>query len=134
MRLINNDVFLRANLPVSQPSTPSGIVLEVNRQSPSFYLGRVKILKPTFIFFKESFGSDWELLLIRNKEVYKPKLHLVANLFANAWFLEETGDYDFTLNYNPQKFIKVGILFAGLGWAIIALILIVGYSFRRLTK
>lgn len=131
-RLINNDIFLRANLPVSQPSTPSGIVLEVNRQSPSFYSGKIRILKPTFMFFKESFGSDWELLLMKNKEIYKPKLHLVANLFANVWFLEETGDYDFTLNYGPQKFIKVGILFAGLG-LVVALILAVGYNFRRLS-
>ena len=131
-RLLDNDIFLRANLSVSQSSTPSGMVLEVNRQSSSFYSGRIRILKPTLIFFKESFDPGWELSLVRNKEIYKPSQHLVANLFANAWLIEQPGDYDFVLNYSPQKFIKAGMVLAGLG-LVIVLIFVVGYNFRRLT-
>ncbi len=128
-RLLNNDIFLTANMPVDITATPSGTVLEVNKQTPSNYFGKVRIFRPTFIFFKESFNPGWELKL--DGQILPANEHLVGNLFANVWFIDKVGDYDFTLNFNPQKLINLGIELAFLGWTI-ALIVIVGYNFRRL--
>ncbi len=133
VRILNNDIFLRADLALVQSASPSGMVLEAQKLSSSQYLGKVRIIRPTWIFFKESFDPGWELSLYNGKEIYRPREHLLANSYANAWVIEKTGDYDFTLNYSPQKFIKIAILFAISGWVIVALILVIRLYFRKVS-
>ncbi|MDD5415775.1 MAG: DUF5667 domain-containing protein [Candidatus Daviesbacteria bacterium] len=126
---LTNPLFLQSKL--SEPiNTFAGEINFIQKNIVS-YSGKVRISKSTWMLFKESFDPGWELSLIRNKEIYKPSQHLIANLFANVWLIEQPGDYDFVLKYSPQKFIKVGMVFAGLG-LVIVLIFVVGYNFRRL--
>jgi len=131
-RILNNDLFLTTGISGNMVATPSGEVVDVNKRNSSQYFGRIKITRPTFLFFKESFDPGWELKLMKNNEMIQPKQHMVANLFANAWFIEQPGDYDFTLNFNPEKLVILGLFLAGMGWVMV-LIVYVGYNLQRST-
>ncbi|MDP2684901.1 MAG: hypothetical protein Q8P20_07760 [bacterium] len=130
VRLLTNPIFLRSQVS-KLVDTAVGEVSFIQKNAVS-YSGKVTITEPTWVLFKESFDPGWELKLMKNNEIIQPKQHLVANLFANAWFIKQPGDYDFTLNFNPEKLVILGLFLAGIGWVMV-LIVYVGYNLQRST-
>ena len=92
--------------------------------SPVSYLGKIKVLNPGFLFFKETFHPGWKLTLNSNNGNYFPKDHLLGDLYANAWYVDQPGEYEFKINFEGQNTFSAGILLTGTG-----LLAIVGYWF-----
>ena len=128
-RILRNPIFLKVKL--SESVSPSSGEVNFIKENAFLYSGKIKITRPIWLFFGESFDPGWELTLIKNKQVLKSTQHLLGQGFANVWLIEKEGEYDFQITYSPQQFIQTGSLFAGLGWTIIILAVLKGFIFHK---
>lgn len=88
--------------------------LEFQKISSVQYKGRIiGANKPHLIVFSENYSPQWELTA-QNMQGVKINLnphHFSANLYANAWYLENTpNEYEFQIYYKPQKLFQMGFL------------------------
>jgi len=83
---------------------------------PTKYEVDVKNAKDSFILvFSENFHPSWEAFLrIKNSPVLPiPKEnHLKVNGFANGWFIDQKGDFQVILEYNPQRLYRYLLSFS----------------------
>lgn len=80
--------------------------LSFEKISPVKYKVIVKnAQEPFWLVFSESYNSGWKTSIGGQ--------HKMVNGFANGWYLEKTGDYEFTIFFAPQKIfnLSVGISF-----------------------
>lgn len=128
-RILNNPIYLYAKLQ-APVATTSAKILQLNKESPVLYRGKVKIDQPTFMIFSEAFHPEWELELIRNNEAYKINEHYLGNLYGNAWWIDKAGEYNFTIEFKPQEKVTWGI-YLGLFGLFGLTILILGSKFKK---
>lgn len=107
-RLLNNPIFLRSTGKAQTPADAASSV-RFTQQSPVYYSGKMKLNSEGFIIFSESFHKDWQLRLFKNKESFIPERRFLANMYANAWFVPEGGEYSFELEFTPQRLFYKGI-------------------------
>ena len=74
---------------------------------------------PYYLVFRETYDPHWAAFYSNGTEV-NPKDHIAVNGFANAWYLNRTGNYTITLYYTLQTdaWIAWGVSFAALFVAI----------------
>jgi hypothetical protein len=65
--------------------------------------------EPFFIVLSTTFDQYWRAT-IDGKEVDK---HLMANGYANAWYIDKSGTYDITLDFKPQSWFYIGLAISG---------------------
>lgn len=116
-RLLNNPIFLRS-APLGG-KTDLNPKVEFREYSPIYYSGKIKIDKGGFVIFSEAFHPDWKLTLSDGQTSFSPGERFLANMYANAWFIPEAGEYNFKLEFTPQRTLYKGLLissgiFAGL--------------------
>ncbi len=122
-RFLNNNLLLRSRLSNQLMDGPAGEISEINQKNPTKYFGRIKILRPSFIIFKEAFHSGWKLELISaDKHIYLPDKDYISNLYGNAWYIDKTGEYNFTIEFEPQENVSRGIVIASITWMILLLL------------
>ncbi|MBI2596945.1 hypothetical protein HYW41_02200 [Candidatus Daviesbacteria bacterium] len=116
-RLMDNNLILRKKLSNdSLVSSPSGYLTSFKKLSPVKYEGRIKLDKPSFMFFKETFNPGWKLELFKDNDKFKIDKHFLGNLYGNTYYIDKTGEYNFKLEFEPQKNVNLGIMVAGFGW------------------
>ncbi|MBI2085875.1 hypothetical protein HYT74_00880 [Candidatus Daviesbacteria bacterium] len=125
-KVLNNQIFLRSSRKEQVLSQDGAESVEFTRQNAVLYRGKIKLLSPGFLFFKETFHPGWKLSLISAGETFIPKQHFLASLYGNAWYIDKAGEYEFKIEFEPQKYFIWGISLSGLG-----LILIGFYSLRK---
>jgi len=74
--------------------------------NPTKYIVHVNASNPFFLVFSESYHKDW--VAYTNGEQVPGEGHLMANGYANAWFINKTGSYDIVLEFWPQKLFYIG--------------------------
>lgn len=131
-RILTNTILLASGLTSKLASSSTNKLDNLERKSPVEYRGRIRIVKPTFMFFKETYHPSWELKLINEKQIYIPSKHFLGNLYGNAWYIDKTGDYDFEIQFKPQQFVGKGIIISVLTLIIIlSFILIKNLMIKR---
>lgn len=83
--------------------------------SPVSYEGKIEIVNAGFLFFKETFHPDWQLTIKNIEGTESIKRHYLGNLYANAWYIDKAGEYDFKITFKPQNTFSIGILLSILG-------------------
>ncbi|MDP3973619.1 MAG: hypothetical protein Q8P92_02175 [Candidatus Daviesbacteria bacterium] len=111
-KILNNDIVLKAVLNEQNSEDDGGQILDISQKSPVLYHGKVKIIKPSFFIFSETFHPGWKLTLSDGHKNFSPKEHLMANLYGNAYFIDQIGEYDFILEFEPQRLVNRGALIA----------------------
>lgn len=106
--VLNDDIVLRRE-GIGEQTLQANIV-SFRKNSPVSYSGRISLDKPSFLFFAEAYHPDWHLTLTKNGKVYEEGSHFIGNLYGNAWLINELGDYDFTIEFTPQRSVKTGII------------------------
>lgn len=106
-KMFGGDIFLR------KPGSPSAETAALNtvsaeRQNPVLTVGKFHVEKPAFVIFSESYHPGWKLILTDNRGGNTQPAHYLANLYANAWYIEKPGDYNFKLQFEPQKVVNYG--------------------------
>lgn len=121
-RLLNNPVFLRSSLKAE--NFRPGLNAEFTQKNPVYYSGRIKLDMPGLLIFSESYHDGWQLRLKKNNKTDVPKQRLLANMYANAWFIEESGEYSFELEFLPQRIFNKGLIISLVAFLIIAAVLL----------
>lgn len=112
-RLLSNPIFLRSeNAPQELENPPSEV--EFSQHSPVYFSGKIKLQGGEFIIFSESFHKDWQLRLFNDKENFVPERRFLANMYANAWFVPQGGEYQFELEFTPQRTLYKGLIISGI--------------------
>ena len=88
----------------------------MKQKNPVLYEGKLKIDRPTFLIFKETFYPGWELELRKGDNLIKVEKHNLANLYSNSWWIENTGEYSFKIEYKPQQGVILGTYLALAGF------------------
>jgi len=97
-------LVLRLQRPV-QPQPPE---VQYRRISPTHYEVNVRQAKAAHLLvLSESFHPGWKATLrpVAPRQQSLPMSHLVANGYANGWWIEAKGDYQLTLEYQPQRYV-----------------------------
>jgi hypothetical protein len=108
--------------------------ISVKKENPTYYKATINTEKPFFLVFSESYDEKWEAF-VNEKEKVPDEYHFVANSFANAWFVNKTGNFTITLEYTPQRLWNLGskISFSIIG-ILLAFILIPKSKIRRIKE
>ena len=85
-------------------NTPTKVTVHVSNATTPYYL-----------VFRETYDPHWAAFYSNGTEV-NPRDHIAVNGFANAWYMNKTGNYTVTLYYTLQTdaWIAWGISFAAL--------------------
>lgn len=113
VRVLNNGLFLRQIGSSFKEDNSSKITFK--KIDSVTYQGNLKLTKPQFIFFKTSYHPGWKLQLVSNKQVVESKNHYLSDLYGNAWYVDQIGEYDFKIIFEPQKTFLIGIVMSSLG-------------------
>ena len=72
-------------------------------------------ITPYYLVFRETYDLHWAAFYSNGTEV-NPRDHIAVNGFANAWYMDKTGNYTVTLYYTLQTdaWIAWGVSFAAL--------------------
>ena len=97
------DNFVKPNLTFVY-NTPTKVTVHISNATTPYYL-----------VFRETYDPHWAAFYSNGTEI-NPKDHIAVNGFANAWYMNKTGNYTVTLYYTPQTdaWIAWGVSFAAL--------------------
>ncbi|OGE29017.1 hypothetical protein A2867_03585 [Candidatus Daviesbacteria bacterium RIFCSPHIGHO2_01_FULL_40_11] len=126
-----DDVVLRQQSLKEVVSTNR--LLGFKQESPVSYSGKVNFASPGFIIFAQGFHPGWQLTLSRSGQQEKIKEHFLSNLYGNAWWVDKTGEYDFKIEFTPQKIADMGVTLA-LATTILLIIVNLYIFLRRIVR
>lgn len=106
-RVLSNPLFLRSKDAAS--SSAKIVSVDYTKQKLLTYEGSFQIDQPGYFIFSETFDKGWDLQLTDESKSFKPNKHVLANMYANAWYIEKAGRYQFELKYKPQRYFNIGL-------------------------
>lgn len=94
-----------------QKILPHQPAIDYQRINPTRYVVKVKGANQPFVLsFLEAFDGRWRASL--DGQVLKT--HFIFDGFANGWKVDQPGDYQIIVEYQPQNIFYLGILISGL--------------------
>jgi hypothetical protein len=78
-------------------------LITINERDPTNYSLTIESSGPFVVVFGEMFDPNWKAYI--NGELIKQ--HFIVNYFANGWLINKTGKFTITIEYLPQKVLKV---------------------------
>jgi hypothetical protein len=118
------NVFIDSYLFVSKAIHPekdygSSQIFNYKKLSPTKYIIHSKSKTPFFLFFSERFDPKWQLKY-RGKEFR----HIMANGFANLYYIDEAGEGSLVLEYSDQNYFVLGQIITVVSWIMLLAVLI----------
>jgi hypothetical protein len=100
--------------PLQTFSKPKITYTKMSPTSVSVYVNNATT--PYYLVFRETYDPHWAAFYSNGTKV-SPRDHIAVNGFANAWYMNKTGNYTVTLYYTPQTiaWISWAVSFAALG-------------------
>jgi hypothetical protein len=72
---------------------------------------------PFILVFGQTFDPNWKLYFGEQSWFWgfssphlDERLHYLANGFANAWYIDRTGDFMITVYFSPQSLVSIGVI------------------------
>lgn len=122
-RVLNDQIFLQRDFNEENQDVSAAVISNVRKESPILYRGNIELKEPAFIFFKETFHPGWTLKLINADFIQKVGDHYLGNYYGNAWYVDRIGNYQFEIEFEPQKNVTVGILISGISFVFLLIAL-----------
>jgi hypothetical protein len=80
-------------------------VVNATRISPTMFKVTVNdSSSPFYMVFTQTYSNLWSAYYA-NGETIPQKMHIAVNGFANAWYLNRTGNYTVYIHYTPQNYM-----------------------------
>ena len=79
--------------------------VDFKKINPTRYKGHIISTGKSALVFSDSYNKGWTLYL--GDKRYKP---IKVNGFANGFLIDERGEYDFSLEYAPQRIYRYSIV------------------------
>lgn len=127
-RVYNEDIMLRSKLTEGLADFTNSV--KINYQVPTMYQGKITIDKPSFLFFKETYNPGWSLKLSDGQIEYNINDHHLGDLYGNSYYIDKIGNFDFKLEFEPQKNVSEGLIISTISWVGILLSLIY-FEYKR---
>jgi len=115
IRLLNNGVFLKDNSLSKEQEVNNLDKVTFKKISAAEYEGNIKLTKPQFLFFKETYHPGWKLQLSERNQLIVPNLHYLGYLYGNVWWVDKIGEYKFKIVFEPQEYLYTGMLLTAAG-------------------
>lgn len=108
VRQLSDPVFLKAQLnkPVGLPAGEVNFI----QNSAVQYSGKISMTATGFFIFNESFHPGWSLELFNGSNKITPSKRFLSNLYGNAWYIDKPGEYNFKLEFMPQRDVIKGVI------------------------
>lgn len=106
-RVLNNKIFLKKGGAAKIPQVTANLTYD--RISAVEYKGHVSLQEPAYLLFKQTFHPGWKLTFTSGSETKVAANHYLGQLYANAWYIERAGNYDFTITFEPQNYLYYGL-------------------------
>jgi len=103
---------------------PEYTQLQFERVDPTTYRVHVDTPRPFILIQGESFEPNWAAF-IGGRSIHSR----IFYSFLNGYYIDEVGDYSFTLEYKPQTFVPYGVLVSFITGVFCIFLLVV--DFRR---
>lgn len=129
------DEFIQDKLETNNSN--NAVKITFTRINPTKYEVKVaNATEPYFLTLSESYNPQWKAYINKESDettwiesfFQQPVLeekHLVANGYANSWYIDKLGTYDITLYYFPQNLFYIGTIVS-----LITFMFCVGYLVR----
>lgn len=107
-KVFGNAVTLRLEnkTATSRISSPTVSFQKIN---VSKYVVSIKQARSPFLLvFSEAYHPLWRAQFFDSHENIDTRDHLVANSYANAWYVRRTGSYKLVLEFLPEKVLTLG--------------------------
>lgn len=125
IRPLANPIFLRTATTAGIVKEPQAGEVRFTQKNAVFYSGKMNVNSPGFFIFNETFHPSWELKLTQfDGSVIFPSKKFLSNLYGNAWYIDNPGEYNFILEFTPQKKVKDGIIISMMVFGVIAIFVI----------
>jgi len=117
LRVVPNDtaIFFANQLSLEQMQLVNRVTNETSTAKISFeslsstsYVVKVRASSPFFLILSQPFLPSWKAY-VNGVEL---RTHLVCNGFANAWYVEEFGEFEVQIEYAPQRILETSITIA----------------------
>lgn len=115
-RIMDTNLVLRKKVSGQLVGTPSASLIEFKKISNVEYEGKIKLEKPSFMFFKETFNPGWHLQISNGIKTEKINKHYLGNFYGNSYYIDNVGEYNFTLEFEPQRSVKTGLVISIASW------------------
>jgi hypothetical protein len=106
------------NMFSSDPQNDTSLALE--QINPTKYNVFVNSSKPFYLVFSDSYDKGWIATI--NGQQIPEQYHFTANGYSNGWYINKTGTYTLTLEFQPQN-----LFYEGAAISIISLIICIIY-------
>ena len=99
--------------PIANFTMPDITFIENNPTQVTVHISNATA--PYYLVFRETYDPHWVAFYSNGTEV-NPHDHIAVNGFANAWYMNKTGNYTITLYYTLQTdaWIAWGVSFVAL--------------------
>jgi hypothetical protein len=92
-------------------------LVSTSRTNPTTWVVKVRNSTAPFVLvFGQTFNPNWKLYFGGQSELggfasppIDDQLHYLANGFANAWYIDKTGDFLITIYFSPQSIVSIGM-------------------------
>ncbi|MGA3110547.1 MAG: alpha-(1-_3)-arabinofuranosyltransferase family protein [Candidatus Bathyarchaeia archaeon] len=74
--------------------------------NPTDYVVHVNSTQPTFIVLSEYYDTGWTAYV--NGVQVSGQNHFIANVYTNAWYIDNTGSFTVTIEFSPQRLVYIG--------------------------
>ena len=112
---ISNNALNLSNYPVAEGnmtfiSTPSipmnSVILNYEKINPAEYVVHVDAERPFVLVLSSTYDPEWSANIEGENS---PLAHFQVNSYANGWYVNETGKFNITLEYESQSYLETGI-------------------------
>lgn len=105
---LKDEIVLEASAPSFL--SPEEIKVEnMVKENPVTYSGTIKLDRPAFVFFKQSYHPGWKLFLFEDGKEENINEHFLGDLYGNAWWIDKSGEFNFKIEFTPQNNVKAGL-------------------------
>jgi hypothetical protein len=108
--------------------------ISASRTNPVTWVVHVRNSSGPFILvFGQTFNPNWKLYFGDqgwfggfSSLHLDDRLHYLANGYANAWYIDKTGDFLITIYFSPQSLVSIGTLVS-----LLASLILLAWTFRK---
>lgn len=98
-------------------------IADSHKINPTQYLIEVNSSEPFVLVFSEPYNPQWKIYdgsiswieTLWTKPIEDDK-HFIVNGYSNGWFINKTGEFEFSLYYFPQTYVYLGFILTGMSF------------------
>lgn len=89
--------------------SPTKFTIDYQKSYPIYYRGNLNTDKPGILFLLQTYAPGWTIKLKHLGVGINPWGKFLVDYYANGWWLDRPGNYEFEIYYSPQQDVNKGL-------------------------